>query len=194
MNYTQDVTPKSAEMLRMRMQELADTMSRTSESLKRGESVELQFVADEIRAVQELMDSMSSRLKEHPLLAPAEHDAGRIEDIVDACQQIEVRQQAIDRLKRLQLVKSFDENDRDAFQSMANRVNELMERLTNGTGEERRAVVEQVNAGESPFRAVFEMVNRPEELSDDRWIENQRLISEGFGRSVALAVLRGRAR
>jgi len=194
MNYTQDVTPKSAEMLRMRMQELADTMSRTSESLKRGESVELQFVADEIRTVQELMDSMSSRLKEHPLLAPAEHDAGRIEDIVDACQQIEVRQQAIDRLKRLQLVKSFDENDRDAFQSMANRVNELMERLTSGSGDERRAAVEQVNSGESPFRAVYEMVNRPEELSDDRWIENQKLISEAFGRSVALAVLRGRAR
>ncbi|MCG6157287.1 hypothetical protein [Rubinisphaera margarita] len=194
MNYTQDVTPKSAEMLRMRMQELADTMSRTSESLKRGESVELQFVADEIRAVQELMDSMSSRLKEHPLLAPAEHDAGRIEDIVDACQQIEVRQQAIDRLKRLQLVKSFDENDREAFQAMSNRVNEYMDKLTNGSGEERRATVDQVNAAESPFRAVFEMVNRPEELSDDRWIENQRLISEAFGRSVALAVLRGRAR
>ncbi len=194
MNTSQELTPQSAEALRMRMQDLAETMTRAAESLKQGESAELQYVADEIAKVQQLMNSLSEKLREHPLLAESEQNSSEMSTIVEACRQIDIRQQAIDKLKRLQLVKSFDENDRGAFEEMSHKVTNVIETLMNGQAEDRKRTVDLVTMQDSPYRAVYEMVNRPEELSDDRWMENQRLISETFGRNVTLAVLRGRAR
>ncbi|HBN74677.1 hypothetical protein [Rubinisphaera italica] len=194
MNTSQELTPQSAETLKMRMQDLAGTMAKAAESLQKGESVELQYVADEIGNVQQLMKSLSDKLREHPLLASSEQNSNDLTSLAEACRQIEMRQQAIDKLKRLQLVKSFDENDRGAFEEMAQKVTSVIETLTNGQAEDRKRAVDLVTMSDSPYRAVYEMVNRPEELSDDRWMENQRLISETFGRNVTLAVLRGRAR
>ena len=194
MNTSQELTPQSAETLQMRMKELATTMAKAAESLQKGESIELQYVADEIGNVQQLMKSLAGKLQEHPLLASSEQNSNDMSSIVEACRQIEIRQQAIDKLKRLQLVKSFDENDRGAFEEMSQKVTSVIETLTNGQSEDRKRAVDLVTMSDSPYRAVYEMVNRPEELSDDRWMENQRLISETFGRNVTLAVLRGRAR
>ncbi|HCS51047.1 hypothetical protein [Rubinisphaera sp.] len=194
MNTSQELTPQSAETLQMRMKELAATMAKAADSLQKGESIELQYVADEIGNVQQLMKSLAGKLQEHPLLASSEQNSNDMSSIVEACRQIEIRQQAIDKLKRLQLVKSFDENDRGAFEEMSQKVTSVIETLTNGQSEDRKRAVDLVTMSDSPYRAVYEMVNRPEELSDDRWMENQRLISETFGRNVTLAVLRGRAR
>tara|TARA_R110002020_G_scaffold96478_13_gene231015 strand:+ start:299 stop:883 length:585 start_codon:yes stop_codon:yes gene_type:complete len=194
MNTSQELTPQSAETLQMRMKELATTMAKAADSLQKGESIELQYVADEIGNVQQLMKSLAGKLQEHPLLASSEQNSNDMSSIVEACRQIEIRQQAIDKLKRLQLVKSFDENDRGAFEEMSQKVTSVIETLTNGQSEDRKRAVDLVTMSDSPYRAVYEMVNRPEELSDDRWMENQRLISETFGRNVTLAVLRGRAR
>ena len=142
MNTSQELTPQSAETLKMRMQDLAGTMAKAAESLQKGESVELQYVADEIGNVQQLMKSLSDKLREHPLLASSEQNSNDLTSLAEACRQIEMRQQAIDKLKRLQLVKSFDENDRGAFEEMAQKVTSVIETLTNGQAEDRKRAVD----------------------------------------------------
>ena len=194
MNYNQELTAQSAETLRMRMQDLAGSMNRVADSLQRGETVELSYISDEIRNVQELMTNLSSKLREHPMLASSERNATDMNEILESCRSIQLRQDAVEKLKRLQLVKSFDEADKDAFDEMSQKIEQVIERLTNGDADERKRSAELTSTPDSAYRALFEMINRPEELSDDRWMENQRLISETFGRNVTLAVLRGRAR
>lgn len=189
-----EITPQSAESLRMRMQDLAGMMQRTADSLQRGESVELSYIADEIRNVQNLIGSMADKLRDHPLLAPMERSATDLQGIIDSCRSIQLRQDAIDKLNRLQLVKSFDETDRDGFDKMSSLVNSVITKLTSGSVDDRKRAVEQVMSPDSAYRALYEMITRPEELSDDRWMDNQRQITDAFGRNVTMAVLRGRAR
>ncbi len=190
----QDLSPQTAENLQQRVRDLASLMTRMAESLHQGEPVELQHLADEIGAVQTTVQGISRQLEEHPLLADSERYVTRVSDIIESCKVINTRQEAIDQLKRLQLVKSFEQSDQEALGQLQDRVGTILHTLTNGSVEERREAMDNVLKQESPFRALYEMINRPEELSDDRWMDAQRIIIDSFGRNVALAVLRGRAR
>ncbi len=190
----QDLSPQTAENLQQRVRDLASLMTRMAESLHQGEPVELQHLADEIGAVQTTVQGISRQLEEHPLLADSERYVTRVSDIIESCKVINTRQEAIDQLKRLQLIKSFEQSDQEALGQLQDRVGTILHTLTNGSVEERREAMDNVLKQESPFRALYEMINRPEELSDDRWMDAQRIIIDSFGRNVALAVLRGRAR
>ncbi len=191
---SQDLSPQTAENLQQRIRDLANLMSRVAESLHQGEPAELQHLSDEIGAVQNSVQGLSRQLEEHPLLADSERYVTRIGDIIESCKLINKRQEAIDQLKRLQLVKSFDQNDQEAFGQLHDRIGDLLHRITSGSVEERSQALAQVVDDRSAFKALYEMINRPEDLSDDRWIDAQNLITETFGRNVALAVIRGRAR
>jgi len=194
MYMSQDLTPQTAENLQLRIRDLATLMTRVAESLHQGDPVELQHLADEIGAVQTTVQGLSRQLEDHPLLADSERYVTRVSDIIESCKLIGTRQEAIDQLKRLQLVKSFDQNDHEAFGQLQDRVGAVLHSLTNGSVEERRQAMTNVLEDQSAFKALYEMINRPEELSDDRWMEAQGIITDTFGRNVALAVIRGRAR
>lgn len=189
-----DLNPQTAETLQQKIKSLASLMARTAESLAQGEPVELQHLADEIALIQDHVQKVSRQLQEHPLLAEQEKYVTRSGEIIDACRQIGERQQAVDLLRRLQLVKSFSPGDQEAFRQMVDQVSNLVQRLTSGNSEERRQAVRSTMGESSAFRALYELISRPEDLSDDRWLETQRLVTEAFGREVAMAVLRGRAR
>ena len=188
------LTPQTADNLHLRIQALATLMASTAESLQHGEQVELQHLANELTQVQDLVQSVSKLLSEHPLLSDQERQTLQTSEMITACRELGDRQRAIDQFKRLQLVKSYEPADQEGFRQFTDQVSGLIQRLTSGSAEERRHTTQAIFAEHSPFRAVYELVNRPEELSDDRWLEAQRLITEAFGRNVALAVLRGRAR
>ncbi len=194
MSMSQELTPQTAENLQQRIHDLAGLMSRVAESLHQGDPVELQHLSDEINAVQHIVRTLSRQLEDHPLLADSERHVNRVGEIIESCKKINMRQEAIDQLKRLQLIKSFDQNDHEAFEQLQSRIAAVLHPLTNGSVEQRREAMESIMDRQSAFRALYEMVNRPEELSDDRWLEAQKIITETFGRNVAMAVIRGRAR
>jgi len=188
------LTPQTADNLQLRIQSLATLMARTAESLQRGEQADLQHLANELTQVQDQMQTVSHLLREHPLLSDQERQSLQTAEMIAACREIGERQRAVDQLKRLQLVKSFDPNDQEAFRQMIDQVTGQIHKLTSGNAEERRQTTQAVFEEHSPYRAVYELVNRPEELSDERWLEAQQVITETFGRNVAMAVMRGRAR
>jgi len=189
-----ELTQQTAENLQQRISALATQMKQTADSLHQGEPADLQYLAGEISEVQNQIQALSQQVQEHPLLAESERYATRAQDLLEACQSIQERQNAIDLLKRLQLVKSFDPRDQDAVRQMVERATGLLGQLTSGSADERKSTVQAATAGDSPFRALYEWISRPEDLSDERWLENQQRITDAFGRNVAMAVLRGRAR
>ncbi|MBB03028.1 MAG: hypothetical protein ACE37I_09065 [Rubinisphaera brasiliensis] len=189
-----ELTQQTAEHLQQRISALANQLKQTADSLHQGEPADLQHLAGEITEVQTQIESLSQQVQEHPLLAESERYATRATDLIEACGSIQQRQDAIDLLKRLQLVKSYDPRDQDAIRQMVDQATGLLNQLTSGSADERRGAVQAGTAGDSPFRALYEWINRPEDLSDERWLENQQRITDAFGRNVAMAVLRGRAR
>ncbi|WP_237227400.1 hypothetical protein [Rubinisphaera sp. JC750] len=189
-----ELTQQTAELLQQRISALANQLKQTADSLHQGEPADLQHLAGEITEVQTQIESLSQQVQEHPLLSESERYATRATDLIEACGSIQQRQDAIDLLKRLQLVKSYDPRDQDAIRQMVDQATGLLNQLTSGSAEERRGAVQAGTAGDSAFRALYEWINRPEDLSDERWLENQQRITDAFGRNVAMAVLRGRAR
>lgn len=194
MHTPQDLSPQTAGNLQQRIEELAGLMSRAAESLHQGEPVKLQHVADEINSLQTTVQGLSKQFEEHPLLADSEKKVTRASDIIELCKVIDTRQQSLDQLKRLQLVKSYDQDDQESFTQLQHHLEAIFHSLTAGTIEQRQEATQNITSEDSPIRALYELINRPEEMSDDRWMIAQRLITDSFGRNVALAIIRGRAR
>lgn len=190
----QDLSPQTAENLQQRIQALASLMSQVAESLHQGEPVELQHLANEIESVQATVQNLSKQLEEHPLLADSEREATCLNDIIESCKLINTRQQAIDQLKRLQLVKSFDAADQESFEQLQSQLEMIFHRLTTGTLEQRQQAMQNVLGEDAAVQMLYELIDRPEDLSDERWAKAQAMITDTFGRSVAIAVIRGRAR
>ena len=190
----QDLSPQTAENLQQRIQALASLMSQVAESLHQGEPVELQHLANEIESVQATVQNLSKQLEEHPLLADSEREASCLNDIIESCKLINTRQQAIDQLKRLQLVKSFDAADQESFEQLQSQLEMIFHRLTTGTLEQRQQAMQNVLGEDAAVQMLYELIDRPEDLSDERWAKAQAMITDTFGRSVAIAVIRGRAR
>ncbi|MBL4883027.1 MAG: hypothetical protein JKY95_00645 [Planctomycetaceae bacterium] len=190
----QDLSPQTAENLQQRIQALASLMSQVAESLHQGEPVELQHLANEIESVQATVQNLSKQLEEHPLLADSEREATCLNDIIESCKLINTRQRAIDQLKRLQLVKSFDAADQESFEQLQSQLEMIFHRLTTGTLEQRQQAMQNVLGEDAAVQMLYELIDRPEDLSDERWAKAQAMITDTFGRSVAIAVIRGRAR
>ncbi len=189
-----ELSLETAEHLRHNLRNLASLMARSAESLRQGEPADLDLLAEEIAQVREQVRVVEGHLEDHPLLAEYERSIRSTEDIVQVCQEIARRQEALDLLHQLQLVKSFDPADREALQGLNVKIEELLVQLTTGASEQRQHVVQTVTAEESPWRTLYVLVSQPQELSDDRWLNAQLQLTETFGPGIAVAILRGRAR
>ena len=155
-----ELTQQTAEHLQQRISALANQLKQTADSLHQGEPADLQHLAGEITEVQTQIESLSQQVQEHPLLAESERYATRATDLIEACGSIQQRQDAIDLLKRLQLVKSYDPRDQDAIRQMVDQATGLLNQLTSGSADERRGAVQAGTAGDSPFRALYEWIKK----------------------------------